>query len=34
MKNAVLYILILLIIWLAFFRKTDGYCGACGGGLA
>jgi hypothetical protein len=31
MKNAVLYILILLAIWLLFIRKADGYCGACGG---
>ena len=29
MKNAVLYVLILLILWLLFVRKTDGYCGAC-----
>jgi len=29
MKNAVLYALILVILWLMFFRKTDGFCGAC-----
>jgi hypothetical protein len=29
MKNAVLYALILVILWLLFIRKADGYCGAC-----
>jgi len=29
MKNAVLYALVLLALWLMFFRKADGYCGAC-----
>jgi hypothetical protein len=28
-QNVILYALILLIIWLMFFRKADGYCGAC-----
>lgn len=27
MKNTVLYILVLLILWLAFFRKAEGCCG-------
>jgi hypothetical protein len=29
MKNAVLYALILVILWLVFVRKTDGFCGPC-----
>jgi len=29
MKNAVLYALIVLALWLLFVRRADGYCGAC-----
>jgi hypothetical protein len=29
MKNAILYALILVILWLLFVRKADGFCGAC-----
>lgn len=31
MKNQdlILYALVIFALWLMFFRKTDGYCGAC-----
>lgn len=28
-QDLILYALILLALWLMFFRKTDGYCGGC-----
>jgi len=28
-QDMILYALVLLALWLMFFRKSDGYCGAC-----
>ena len=28
-QDLILYSLIILALWLVFFRKTDGFCSAC-----
>jgi hypothetical protein len=33
-QDMILYALVILAIWLMFFRKTEGFCGACAMGLA
>lgn len=35
MKNDLMFwALLVLVIWLLFFRKTEKYCGGCGGLVA